>query len=265
VALVLLALAFVVAAVWLGGSADLGRVWPLERTDPRGFLQAAAFLFFAFAGYARIATLGEEVVDPKRTIPRAILIALGIALVIYTVVAVSVLAGAGASTIANSDAPLVAAVEAGRFVSLTPIVRIGATLASLGALLSLIVGVSRTVFAMAGNGDLPKVLSAVHPRYRIPHRAELAVGAVVTAVALIADLRSAIGFSSFAVLAYYAIANASAWTLAPDERHWPRALAGFGVLGCITLALTLPTSSVVVGAGLLGAGVAARKVRRLMR
>jgi APA family basic amino acid/polyamine antiporter len=265
VGLVLLALAFAVVAVWLGGSADLGRVWPLERTDPRAILQSAAFLFFAFAGYARIATLGEEVVDPKRTIPRAIPIALGIALAVYAVVAVSLLAGAGASAIATSEAPLAVAVESGKLASFTPIVRIGATLASLGALLSLIVGVSRTSFAMASNGDLPRFFAAVHPRYRVPHRAELAVGAVVTTIALIADVRSAIGFSSFAVLTYYAIANAAAWTLGPGERRWPRALAGLGVVGCVGLALTLPASSIVVGAAVLAAGVATRAVLRLLR
>jgi basic amino acid/polyamine antiporter, APA family len=255
-------LGFVVGAVWLGGSADLARVWPIERTDPRAVVQSAAFLFFAFAGYARIATLGEEVVDPKRTIPRAIPIALGIALAVYAAVAVSVLAGAGASALATSNAPLAVAVEGGRFAALTPIVRIGATLASLGALLSLIVGVSRTTFAMAANRDLPSFFSAVHPRYRIPHRAEIAVGVIVTTVALLVDLRSAIGFSSFAVLTYYAIANACAWTLEPSERQWPRALAGLGVIGCIALALTLPATSVIVGGGVLVAGVAVHAVRR---
>jgi APA family basic amino acid/polyamine antiporter len=74
-----------------------------------------------------------------------------------------------------------------------------------------------------------------------------------------------IGFSSFAVLTYYAIANASAWTLAPTERHWPRAFAALGVLGCIALALTLPASSVIAGVGVLGAGVAWHAVRRFRR
>jgi APA family basic amino acid/polyamine antiporter len=265
VGLVLLALGFAVGAVWLGGSADLGRVWPLEITDPRGILQSAAFLFFAFAGYARLATLGEEVVDPRRTIPRAIPIALAIALAVYSVVAVSLLAGAGASAIATSEAPLAVAVESGALASFTPIVRIGATLASLGALLSLIVGVSRTSFAMASNGDLPRFFAAVHPRYRVPHRAELAVGAVVTAVALLADVRSAIGFSSFAVLTYYAIANAAALTLAPEERRWPRTLAGLGVVGCVGLALTLPASAVVVGSGVLATGLVVRAAYRYGR
>jgi basic amino acid/polyamine antiporter, APA family len=257
VAAVLFALALVVAAVWFGGATDSGRLWPVSGASAYGILQSAGFLFFAFAGYARLATLGEEVIEPSRTVPRAIPIALGITLVVYAAVAVSTLAGAGAAGIAASPAPLAKAVEAGRLAWLSPAVRIGATIASLGVLLSLIVGVSRTAFAMASNRDLPHVLAAVHPRHRVPHRAELLVGAIVATVAAVADLRGAIGFSSFAVLTYYAIANAAAWTLAPAERRWPRALAGLGALGCLALAATLPFASVLGGAGVLavGAGV----------
>jgi APA family basic amino acid/polyamine antiporter len=211
-------------------------------------------LFFAFAGYARIATLGEEVIDPKRTIPRAIPVALGITLLVYAAVAVSALAGAGALELARAEAPLSAAVEAGGLAWSSPAVRVGATVASLGVLLSLIVGVSRTAFAMAENRDLPSFLAAVHPKYRVPHRAELAVGAIAAGIAAVADIRSAIGFSSFAVLTYYAITNVSAWTLSRDERRWPRALSVVGLFGCVTLAITLPLASVVGGAVVLSVG-----------
>lgn len=262
VAVVLLALSVVVGAIWLGGSADIRRLWPISGATPHGALQSGGFLFFAFAGYARLATLGEEVIDPKRTIPRAIPIALGITLVVYAAVAVSVLVGADVSTIAASAAPLATAVDAGRLASLSPIVRVGATVASLGVLLSLIVGVSRTAFAMAAKGDLPTLLAAVHPRYRVPHRAEIAVGAIVAIASAVADIRSAIGFSSFAVLTYYAIANAASWTLKPDERRWPRALSGLGLLGCLTLALALPYASVVGGAALLIVGAVVYLLKR---
>jgi len=261
VAAVLAALAVAAGAVWLGGAADPGRLWPLWGASAYGILQAAGFLFFAFAGYARLATLGEEVMDPARTIPRAIPIALGIALGVYASVAVSALAGAGAAALATSAAPLATAVEAGRLAWLAPVVRVGATLASLGVLLSLIAGVSRTAFAMASNHDLPAFLAAVHPRHRVPHRATLAVGGVVAIVAALADVRAAIGFSSFAVLAYYAIANAAAWTLEPERRRWPRALAGLGLVGCLALAFALPVASVAAGAGALGLGALAYAVR----
>jgi APA family basic amino acid/polyamine antiporter len=137
---------------------------------------------------------------------------------------------------------------------LSPAVRVGAAIASLGVLLSLIAGVSRTTFAMAQNRDLPAVLSSVHPRFQIPHRAELAVGAIVASIVAVADLRSAIGFSSFAVLTYYGIANAAAWTLEPGERRWPRWMAGLGFFGCLVLATTLPLSAVVAGSAVLALG-----------
>ena len=262
VAVVVLALLAVVAAVWLGGAADPARLRPGPGTSPHGVLQSAGFLFFAFAGYARIATLGEEVKDPRRTIPRAIPIALGVTVAVYALVAVSALAGAGAPALAASSAPLATAVEAGQLAWLSPAVRIGAAVGSLGVLLSLIAGVSRTAFAMAAARDLPASLAAVHPRFRVPHRAELAAGAAVAAIAAVADIRWAIGFSSFAVLTYYAITNAAAWTLKPDERRWPRALSGLGLVGCAALALTLPAPSVLGGGGLLAAGALVHLVRR---
>lgn len=261
VVLVLAALAVVIASVWLGGAADLGRVWPLEDASLYGVLQASGLLFFAFAGYARLATLSEEVIDPKRTIPRAIPLALGLTLLVYAAVAVSAIAGAGSAVLAAAPAPLAAAVEAGTLAWLSPAVRIGATIASLGVLLSLIVGISRTMFAMAANHDLPVFLAAVHPRYRVPHRAELVVGLIVAVVSALADIRSAIGFSSFAVLTYYGVANAAAWTLEPEQRRWPRALAALGLLGCIVLAFALPVVSVAGGAALLVTGAVVFLVR----
>ena len=115
-------------------------------------------------------------------------------------------------------------------------------------------GISRTAFAMASRGDLPGVLAAVHPRYQVPHRAELAVGAIVIAIVAVADIRAAIGFSSFAVLAYYAITNAAALTLTRAERRWPRPLAVLGLVGCLAVAASLPTRSVLAGLAVLTAG-----------
>ncbi len=265
VAVVLAALAAVVAAALLGGQASTENLGPL--TGGGGWwriLESGGLLFFAFAGYARVATLGEEVVDPARTIPRAIPLALTITLVVYTAVAASALLAAGPDAIAGSTAPLATAVDAGSLDAIVPVVRVGGTIAALGVLLSLMAGVSRTAFAMAANGELPRWFDAVHPTHRVPHRAELAVGALVTAVVLVADLRGAIGFSSFAVLTYYAIANASAWTLPRHQRRWPRPLAGLGVTGCMLLAFTLPTMSVLDGAVVVAVGAAiwgARRVR----
>jgi basic amino acid/polyamine antiporter, APA family len=262
VAVVLGCLVLVVFAAAFGGQAELARAKPTTAGGVHGILQAAGFLFFAFAGYARIATLGEEVADPARTIPRAIPLALGITLFVYAAVAVTALLAVGAEGLARAPAPLVAAMAGGRWSALAPAVRIGATVASLGVLLSLLAGVSRTAFAMAGNGDLPKPLASVHPRYRIPDRAELLVGAIVAIVVLLVDIRGAIGFSSFAVLVYYAIANASALTLRRDESRPPRAIAAGGLAGCALLAFSLPLSSVLAGGGLLAVGAAVYALRR---
>lgn len=249
VAVVIAILAAVVIVVATSGRAepDLGAG---PHGGLRGVLQAAGLLFFAFAGYARIATLGEEVRDPARTIPRAIPIALGITLAVYATVALTVLGILGADGLASATAPLAAAVDAAGAPGLEPVVRAGAAVAALGSLLSLILGVSRTTLAMARDRHLPAFLAAVHPRFSVPHRAEVTVGVVVAAVAAVADVRAAIGFSSFTVLTYYAIANASAWTLG---RRW---VPGVGLAGCLALAFALPTSSVLAGAVVLGLGAA---------
>ena len=262
VAIVLAALALVVAGALLGGTASVERLGSLTERGVLGILQSAGVLFFAFAGYARIATLGEEVVDPARTIPRAIPRALGITLVVYAIVSVSALAAVGPVALAASDAPLATAMSAGDLDVLVPAARIGGTIAALGVLLSLIAGVSRTAFAMAADRELPGWLDAVHPVHHVPHRAELVAGAIVAVLVTVTDLRDAIGFSSFCVLTYYGIANAAAWTLPPEHRRWPRGLAAAGVVGCATLALTLPAPSAISGACVLGIGALVRLLRR---
>ncbi|VFA98864.1 Serine/threonine exchanger SteT [Nocardia cyriacigeorgica] len=262
VAVVLAVLAAVVVAATTSPEADPHRLAFGSDITPLGILQAAGLLFFAFAGYARIATLGEEVRDPARTIPRAIPIALGIALVVYAAVAVAALLALGPQRLAESAAPLSNAVQVAGADWLSPIVRTGAAVAALGSLLALILGVSRTTLAMARDQHLPRALAAVHPRTGVPHHAEIAVGAVVALAAATADLRAAIGFSSFGVLLYYAIANASAWTLTHAEGRPPRAVPAVGLIGCLLLAFTLPTESVVAGAVVAAVGAAVYLLRR---
>ncbi|MGW1536356.1 APC family permease [Streptomyces aureus] len=259
VAVVLAVLASVVVGCLGSDAADAGRLGVGLSSGVSGVLQAAGLLFFAFAGYARIATLGEEVRDPARTIPRAIPLALGIALTVYAAVAVAVLSVLGPTGLGLAPAPLADAVRAAGRPGLVPVVRAGAAVAALGSLLALILGVSRTTLAMARDRHLPGALAVVHPRFQVPHRAELAVGAVVAVLAATVDVRGAIGFSSFGVLAYYAIANASAWTLSPVPAS--RIVPVLGLLGCVTLAFALPAVSVIVGAAVLAVGAAAYGVR----
>ncbi len=268
VACTLTALAVVVIGIWIGGQARAANLSGWASLSPDGgpgLLQSAGLLFFAFAGYARIATMGEEVRDPARTIPRAIPAALAITVAVYVVVAVSGLAAGGPGVLARASSPLTAAVQAAGAAGVAPVVRVGGALASLGALLALIAGVGRTSLAMARNRDLPGWLAAVHPRYRVPHHAEAALGVVVSVLVLTTDLRGVIGFSSFGVLGYYAIANLSALGQPREQRRWPRGWNVLGVCGCAVLALSLPGSSVVAGAAVLAAGLLGRLLVRQRR
>jgi APA family basic amino acid/polyamine antiporter len=241
-----------VAVVGLAGGRfaidHIGQTWG---TGVRGVLAAAGLLFFAFAGYARIATLGEEVRDPERTIPRAIPVALGVVLGVYLLLAVVCLGVLGVDGLARSTAPLADVVEAAGAPWLAWAVRIGAGVAVTGVLLALLAGVGRTTLAMARRRDLPHPLAAVHPRYRVPHRAEVAVAVAVTGLVVVGDVVTAIGFSSCTVLVYYAVTNASALTLGRG-----RVVATVGLVGCLTLALTLPPKSVVAGLVVLAFGIA---------
>jgi basic amino acid/polyamine antiporter, APA family len=251
-----------VAAGLLGGEADLN-ILADGVGGGLGFygvLQSAGLLFFAFAGYARIATMGEEVRDPQHTIPRAILVALAIAVAVYAVVAVATLLTLGTDGLATSRAPLADSVARGDWAWATPVVVVGGAAASLGALLALIAGVGRTTLAMARQADLPRWLAAVHPRHRVPHRAEITIGVIVSLLVLTVDLRGAIGFSSFGVLVYYAVANASAFTQDEEHRRWPRALNVLGGVACIALVASLPASAVGAGLIVFAVGVAGRAI-----
>lgn len=261
VTIVLVILALVaVAGFSAAPSAGGWSAGPLE-AGPLGILQAGGILFFAFAGYARIATLGEEVRDPERTIPRAIVLAFSGALLVYALIGVVALGVLGPDALAASSAPLVDVVRAAGWDAAAPAVRIGAAAASLGALLALIAGVGRTSFAMAREGDLPRILATVDARWRVPRNAEIAVIAVVVVIVALGDVRGAIGFSSFGVLLYYLVANIAAFRQTGDARRYPRVLQIVGAAGCAALVVTLPWPAVPVGVGVLLAGLGYRMLR----
>lgn len=230
---VLAVLLTVAVAVAAGGSTE-PRWWsgPLE---PFGVLESAALLFFAFAGYARITVLGEEVRDPARTIGRAVPLALGVAVLTYAVVALACLAALGSDGLAASQQPLVDAVTAAGAGGLAPLARVGAAVATLSVLLSVLAGVSRTTLAMARRRDLPPALATIGGR-GTPWRADLAGAAVVIALVLLLGPTAAVALSAGSVLIYYAVANASALRLSPAERRWPRGTAYAGLAGCLLLA-----------------------------
>lgn len=259
VVLVLTALAVGIVAANLGVDSDPGDL-SFVSEGWHGILQSAGLLFFAFAGYARIATLGEEVRDPTRTIPKAIVNALAITVLLYLVVALTLLATFDVNDLADSTEPIADAVEAGSWSWASPVVRVGASLAALGALLGLIAGVGRTSLAMSRNGDLPQWFGAVHETHRVPHHAEFAVGAAVIFLVLAVDLKGAIGFSSFGVLFYYFVANLAAYTQEKDQRRFAKPLQVLGAVGCLTLVATLPMSSVIGGVIVFAVGIAYRMI-----
>ncbi|MFW6204595.1 MAG: APC family permease, partial [Actinomycetota bacterium] len=265
VAAVVAVLLFVVVAALAGADAEARQSASVDAgvTDVLG---AAGLVFFAFAGYARIATLGEEVRDPRRTIPRAIPIALGLVLLLYLAVAAAVLAALGTGGAADSARPVTAAVEQAGVNWLAPVATAGAAVAALAALLALVAGVSRTAFAMAAESDLPGKLATVHERRRIPHVAEVVVGVAVLAAVLAGGLVAALSFSAFTVLLYYAVTNAAALRLRREERLWPRWLAWAGLASCLLLAASLPWRTIVLGVAALvismGARAAVRRWRR---
>ncbi len=269
-ATVLVVLTIGILGVTLVAIGVANRTWhsPFEdwgTSSAYGILQSAGLLFFAFAGYARIATLGEEVRDPETTIPRAIPRALGIVVVLYAVVGVVLLAVLGPAGVAASDLPLLAAADQAGVSWMGAPVRVAAVLASLGALLGLVTGVSRTMLAMARERDLPAVLATVDERRGVPQAAEAAVCAVVVLLVVAFDVRAVIGFSSFGVLVYYAVANAAAVTQDATHRRWPRGLHLFGIVGCLVLVVTLPWAAVAVGVCVFAVGVLGRLVAQRLR
>ncbi|GAB3229900.1 APC family permease [Glycomyces halotolerans] len=238
----------VLSAVVVAGLTGPVAVQDLDGARPWGVLTAAGFIFFAFAGYARIATLGEEVKRPEWTIPRAIPIALAITLVVYAMVAFTALIVLGPGTLAGSTAPL-AELAAASAPALEPLVAVGAGIAVAGVLLSLLAGIGRTAMAMARDRRLPSGLAAVSRRYGVPWAAEATAGVIVLVIVATFDLADAIGFSSFCVLVYYAVANASAATLNPRAP-----LPWIGLAGCLLIAASLPAAATLGGLAVFAAG-----------
>lgn len=256
--MVLATLVFVAIAAMVGPhpAGVLGQ--EAHPAGPQGILPAAGLLFFAFAGYARIATLAEEVKNPARSIPRAIIAALAAAFTIYAGLALLLLHHLPDGRLAATPAPLLDAVLQSQLAAGAPVVQAGAAAACLGALLGLLTGVGRTTLAMARARDLPEVLARVGGQHTVPYPAQVAVAAVVILLLLTADVMTVVGFSSFGVLVYYAVTNAAAFTLATHPGYAPRWLNALGFLACLLLAFTLPPASVLTMTAVLTAGVAGR-------
>lgn len=259
---ILALLYFIVAGI---PSFEPGNLVPFAPSGWRGILESTALLFFAYTGYARLATLGEEVRAPRKTIPRAIALALGIAAILYSGVALVAVGGVGADAMAGTTSPLEVAAGTFALPGVTLAVAIGATTAMLGVLLSQLLGISRMVFAMARKRDLPGLFDHVHPRHGVPGRGVLLAGFVAILVALFGTFEAIVAAAAFTILLYYGIANLSAMRMRPEDRLFPAWIPVLGLLTCLFLAFTLPLPVILTGLGLLVVGLLWRLVYTRLR
>jgi APA family basic amino acid/polyamine antiporter len=232
----------------------------------KGTMESAALLFFAYTGYTRIATLAEEVREPERIIPKAIMLTIGGAVILYGAVALVAAGAIGAEGMAATTAPLFQAALAFPVPAVAYVVAVGGVTAMLGVILSQLLGLSRMAFAMARRGDLPKALEHVHPRHQVPDRAVLLVGAIAAVVAATGSLRVVASAASFTILIYYGIANAAALRMPREGKLYSDAVPIVGLISCAGLAMSLALPVVGAGASVLIAGFAIRQlVRRAER
>jgi len=263
---VLLSVLSLLAVVVIGlPGARASNLTPFAPGGVPGILQATGLLFFAYTGYSRIATLVEEVHNPRHTIPRATLIALGTATILYLLVATTVLAVLGTSRLSQSSSPLEATMVAvGSGVGVA-IVAAGALLTTFNEGLSDLLGVSRVAFAMGRESDLPPGLARLGAGQN-PWRSVVFVGVISILVAAFAPFYIAVAVSSFGTLLYYTVTNLSALRLAKEQRMFPRLLAVAGLVGCLALAFALAPQVIGIGLVILLVGVIFRILRlRLMK
>jgi basic amino acid/polyamine antiporter, APA family len=255
-------LLFVAAGV---AAFDTANLRPFAPAGWRGGMEAAAILFFAYTGYARIATLAEEVREPKRTIPRATIITIAGALLLYLAVALIAVGAVGADGLAATAAPLRVAAEAFPMGWVATVVSIGGVTAMLGVILSQLLGLSRMAFAMARRRDLPGLLDHVHPRHGIPSRAVLVIGAIAAFVAATGTLRGVASAASFTILIYYGIANVAALRMRNEAKLFHDVVPIIGAGACAVLAVSLSTGVILAGFGVLAVGILIRLAARALR
>ncbi len=268
VTLTLTALAAFVVFGWL--SVDLTRVgervgpstWLDALDTPTALLHATALMFVAYTGYGRIATLGEEVRDPARTIPRAIIATLVLSMLLYVSVSATAVAVVGPEAFAASTreaaAPLEVVARAFRHPQVAWLVAVGAVTAMAGVLLNLLLGLSRVLLAMARRREMPAALDHVSEATSSPTHAVWAIGAFIAALVLLGDIRTTWSFSAFTVLVYYGLTNLSALYLPVESRRFPRWIAVAGLVACFGLAFFVEWPVWLAGLGLLGLGFAVR-------
>jgi len=229
-------------------------------SDTRGFLYATALMFVAYTGYGRIATLGEEVKEPHRTIPRAIVLTLIVSAALYVAVGLVAVGAVGAGALSDAAVHQAAPLEvvARRFAipGVAWGVAAGAVTAMLGVLLNLILGLSRVLLAMGRRSDMPKAVARLDAAGQTPWVAVVAVGVLVAGLAGVGSVKTTWSFSAFTVLIYYAITNLAALRLRHDERLFSPVFPWCGLVGCLFLAFWVDWPIGLTGLGLMVVGLA---------
>jgi len=262
-AIVFVTLASLVAFVAAGiPSFDFANLSPFAPTGSFGIAESAALLFFVYTGYARIATLGEEVHEPRKTIPRAVVITIVVSVVLYLAVALVAVGSIGSAALAGSPSPLQEASKGFSLPGVFWIVGIGAATAMFGVLLSQIVGISRMMFAMARRRDLPALLEHVSNKHAVPSYGIILTGAIIILLAIFGTLQFVVSAAAFTILIYYGIANICALRLAKENKLYPKWVAILGLIFCIAMAASLPFKVIVTGIGVLLVGFIVRAVFR---
>jgi basic amino acid/polyamine antiporter, APA family len=215
-------------------------------------------MFFAFTGYARIATLAEEVIEPEKTIPRAVIITIVSAIILYVFVSVTAIGVIGAEGMAGSISPLQEVAKPLDTPAIFTVITIGASTAMLGVLLSQILGISRMMLAMSRRKDLFPVLSWIHNKYSVPHLGILLTAAVILTLTIFGSFDFIVRAASFTILLYYTITNAAALRQPYEQQLYGKAIPIMGLIGCILMAFSLPWNIIASGLILLLAGFAAR-------
>lgn len=225
-----------------------------------GIAEAAALLFFAFTGYGRIATLAEEVANPKKSIPKAIIITIVSAILLYVAIAVVAIGVIGANAMASSKSPLQVVADVLATPGISSVITIGASTAMLGVLLSQILGISRMMLAMGRRRDLPPVFQKIHHRYRVPHIGILITGIIILLLTLLGSFEFIVRAATFTILLYYSITNISAIRQPKSDRLYGKVVPVLGLIGCLAMSVSLPLNVIISGVGLLLIGFVIRFV-----
>lgn len=223
-----------------------------------GIAEAAALLFFAFTGYARIATLAEEVAEPKKTIPKALIITIITSILLYAAVSVVAIGVIGAENMANSKSPLQMVAKSLTTPAINTVITIGASTAMLGVLLSQILGISRMMLAMGRRHDMPPVFQTIHNRYRVPHFGIVITGIIILLLTIFGTFEFIVRAATFTILLYYSITNIAALKQPRKEQIYGRIIPIFGLIGCLTMSVSLPFNVIISGIGLLIIGFMVR-------